>query len=308
MGATDDHVFLAGRPPLPEFLGFVASQSIDHTHSDLGPLSEQWIAANDRVRSLEASEDGIADGVAIGELPAAVHALAAEVEASELVRRQYGTVPFRLGMIELDRTVVFQKSINLEHARTIREHLGDRPSDEDVFRLCLPDADSRDDPEVRGMLAHQQEGASRFILSSSSTDFRTFAPQLVEAADVAVHVPGVAVKYIVVPVGYSANFVSALEVNGRVLLNNGSHRAYALREAGVTHAPALVQEVSRPDLLALVTSDDVVERYHDYFVAPRPPLLKDYFDDALRVTVRVERKARQITVVTQTGELDVPGS
>jgi hypothetical protein len=306
MGTTADHVFLAGRPPLPEFLGFVASQSVDHSQSDLGPLTEQWIAANDRVRSLESSEAGIADGVVAGEIPAGMAALAAEVEDSDLVRRQYGTVPFRLGMIELDRTVVFQKSINLEHARAIRERLGDRPSEEDVFRLCLPHADSREDPEVRGILAHQQQGASRFIFSSSSTDFRTFAPQLVDAADVRAEVPGVAVKYVVVPLGYSANFVSALEVNGRVLLNNGSHRAYALREAGITHVPALVQEVSRPDLLALVTSDEVVERYHDFFVAPRPPLLKDYFDDALRVVVRVERKARQITVVTQTGELDVP--
>jgi hypothetical protein len=304
--ATAEHIFLAGWPPLPEFLGFVASQSVDHSQSDLAPLTEAWIAANDRVRRLEASEAGIADGVTIGSVPSALAGLAAEVEASDLAQRQYGNVPFRVGMIELDRTIVFQRQINVDHARAIRASFGGAPSDEDVFRLCLPLGETRVDADVRGGLAEQHQGGSRFILAASSTDLRVFAPQLVDAADVTAHIPGVAAKYVVVPVGFSANFVSALAFNGRVLLNNGSHRAFALREAGVTHVPALVQEVSRPDLLPILTSDKVIARVDDFFVAPRPPLLKDYFDDALGVIVRVERKARQITVVTQTGELDVP--
>lgn len=307
--ATADHVFLAGRPPLNEFLGFVSSQSVDHSQNDFGPLTAAWLAANSRVMRIEQSEAGIADNAAIRELPADVSDLASAVLKSDVVRRQYGIAPFRLGMIDLDRTVVYQKQINLEHVAAIRQRLGETPSDEEVFRLCLPLDDARVDPDVHGVLAQQQPGVSQFILSSASTDLRVFTPQMVDASEVSLEMPGgVPAKFIVVPVGYSANFVSALAVNGRVLLNNGSHRAYALREAGLTHAPALIQDVSHPDLLSVLTNDEVVQRSNDFFVAPRPPLLKDYFDDDLRITLRVERKSRQVTVVTQFGQTDVPAA
>jgi hypothetical protein len=307
--ATADHVFLAGRPPLPEFLGFISSQSVDHSQGDVRSLTDAWCRANDRVQSLEQSEHGIADGVSFGQLPSGVADLAAEVLGSDLVRRQYGVVPFEVAMIDLDRTVVFQKHVNLDHVRTIRERLGANPNEQEIFRLCLPLDDSRDDPYVHGVLAQQQPGASQFILTSASTDLRTHAPQLVDASEVpSVEASGVAAKFVLIPIGYSANFVSALAVNGRAILNNGSHRAYALREAGFTHAPALVQHVNRPDLLTIVANAEVVQRYDDFFVAPRPPLLKDYFEQQLRVKVRVERKARQITVVVQSSQIDVPAA
>jgi hypothetical protein len=73
---TADHVFLAGRPPLPEFLGYVSSQSVDHSQNDLGPLTEAWLGANRRVVSLEQSEAGVADGVKIRELPSDLSVLA----------------------------------------------------------------------------------------------------------------------------------------------------------------------------------------------------------------------------------------
>ena len=49
------------------------------------------------------------------------------------------------------------------------------------------------------------------------------------------------------PVGYGSNFLNIIEAEGRLLLHNGYHRAYALREAGLTHAACIVQSVSRRD-------------------------------------------------------------
>lgn len=307
--ATAEHVFLAGRPPLPEFLGFISSQSLDHSSSDLKPLTDAWCDANDRVRSLELSEAGLADAVAIEELSPSLDPLGAKVLGSDLIRRQYGVVPFSLGMINLDRTVVYQKHINLEHVRAIRERLGETPSEAQIFRLCLPVGEERDDPDVHGVLAQQQATASQFILTSVSSDLRILGPQIIEASALpSIDIGGVPAKLIVVPVGYTANFVSALAVNGRVMLNNGSHRAYALREAGFTHAPALIQHVERRDLLTILANDEVNQRFDAYFSAARPPLLKDYFDERLRVIVRVPQKARQVTVTVQTGQVDVPAA
>jgi hypothetical protein len=49
-------------------------------------------------------------------------------------------------------------------------------------------------------------------------------------------------KYVVaIAVGYGANFLAAAHVEGRLILWNGSHRAYALRAAGHTHVPCLIK-------------------------------------------------------------------
>ena len=48
-------------------------------------------------------------------------------------------------------------------------------------------------------------------------------------------------------VGFGSGYLNVIACEGRLVLNNGYHRAYALRELGVTHAPAVVQEVQRAD-------------------------------------------------------------
>lgn len=49
---TDDHVFLIGRPPLGEFLGFVEVVA-GIGSEDRGALANEWRQANDRVKALE---------------------------------------------------------------------------------------------------------------------------------------------------------------------------------------------------------------------------------------------------------------
>jgi hypothetical protein len=304
-----EHVFLAGRPPLGEFLGFISSQSVDHSTSDLGSLTQAWCDANDRFKILEESEKGLADSAAVDPLVPELEQLGAGIVASPLVKRQYAIAPFEVGMIELDRLVVFQKNINLEHVRSIRNALGNDPPADQVFRMCLPLDDSRADPRVNGTLVSQQPNASQFAVSSPSSDLRVLESQIVDASAIpSLQFAGVPAKVIVVPIGYTVNFLSALRVNGRLLLSNGSHRAYALREAGFTHAPALVQNIGRRDLLEVMVGADVHGRYDDYFTAPRPPMLKDYFDERLRVIVRVASKVRQINVLVQHSQLDAPAA
>jgi hypothetical protein len=65
---TDEWKFLSGRPPLQEFLGFVATQFADPQSLDWGALTNEWRTANTRVQQLEAAEAGCADNAAIAPL------------------------------------------------------------------------------------------------------------------------------------------------------------------------------------------------------------------------------------------------
>jgi hypothetical protein len=119
---------------------------------------------------------------------------------------------------------------------------------------------------------------------------------------------GVPSAIVAVTVGYGANYLSALHVEGRLILQNGSHRAYALRAAGHTHAPCLVQRVSRRDELEVLAGigHPLQARPDSFLTAKRPPLFKDYFDEELRMLVHVPRSIRQVTVGFSAGQADLP--
>ena len=93
-----------------------------------------------------------------------------------------------------------------------------------------------------------------------------------------------------------------------MLLLNGSHRAYAVRDSGISHAPCLVQQVTRREELEVTAVSELVQRPDDFLVAPRPPLLKDYFDPLLRMDVQVPKTVRQVRVVVSVETLDAPAA
>ena len=92
------------------------------------------------------------------------------------------------------------------------------------------------------------------------------------------------------------------------MLNNGSHRAFALREMGITHVPCLIQHVSRREELSVIASGDFNTAPDVYLKDARPPMLKDYFDSKLRKLVRVSRTLRQVKVGFGVEQLDVPAA
>src|SRR5438128_12349617 len=90
---TDDHVFLVGRPPLGEFLGFIRTMSIDGQTADQGQLANEWRHANDHVSVLERTEAGIADGLQVAQLPASLTQLTEQVRAKPSFQKTFRTIP-----------------------------------------------------------------------------------------------------------------------------------------------------------------------------------------------------------------------
>jgi hypothetical protein len=100
--------------------------------------------------------------------------------------------------------------------------------------------------------------------------------------------------------------MNAIYAEKRLILNNGSHRAFTLRQLGVTHVPCIIQHVSSRDELEVVGSSSV-RRDPDLFLKhPRPPMLRDYFNPQLRLVMPVHRRLRQITVRFEIEEEFIP--
>ena len=253
-------------------------------------------------RNCNSTETGWADEPPVGKLPKSVEPLVRQVAADPIFKRSFSAVPGAVGMVELDRLVASQKSVNLTHVERVKEQLGPSPDLEAVFRdlpsLRPPDAALSSRPGghalVRLHLRLERPALPGIDSSSARSNSRThqFSGPLAGVVGVAV--------------GYGSNFLNAIACDRRLVLNNGFHRAYALRALGVTHVPCVVQRLnSRADLEFVGRA--AIRRDADVLIdAPRPPVMKDFFDPTLCRRVTRPRKTRQVRVTFTVEELDVP--
>ncbi len=294
MSDANPHALLLGHPPVTEFLGYVATQTLDGRDGDEGALMDAWRRSNDHLLALTETEAGYADGVEFGEMPEELTPLVAKALADPVMRRDYALAPVSIEWIELDRLVVHQMHINLAFAGELAAEIGESPSPARIFEFALPSEKRRDPPVSAGRV-----GEASWIFKSVSNDLRILGAELLEPAQVT-GFDGVGVPSLIVAlsIGYGSNYLSALSVGGRLVLQNGSHRAYALRAAGLTHVPCLVQHVSRHEELRAIVGDGhpLMAPGENILTTPRPPLFKDYFDEELRMIVSVPASVRQVRV------------
>jgi len=297
---ADDHVCLIGRPPIKDFLSFFSTKAEGGRGADSGALAAEWRAANDHVVALQRGEPAWADSPPVQPLPEGLRLLQERVMADPLFRRAFSLLPIAVGVVELDRLVVVQKTVNLAQVRRIKERLGPSPSAEEVFRLCLPV-----DQEPTPYQVRQVPGRS-YVFLSESNDLR-FLESAVFTSEQIQNYPaaGPVAGMVGLVVGYGPNHLNAILADGRLVLNNGSHRAYALRDLGLTHAPCVIQEVSRREELDLAGPAALHRDPDLYLKAPRPPVLKDYFDPRLHKVVRLPSRLKHVRVSFTVEEVSI---
>ena len=304
MSDTNPHVLLVGHPPVTEFLGYVATQTLEGRSGDEGALMDAWRRGNDHLLALAETEVGYADAIEFGEMPGELAPLAARALTDPVMRRDYALAPVSIEWIELDRFVVHQKHINLAFVDELLVEIGESPSPTRIFEFALPYEKRRDPPVQAGQI-----GEASWTFRSVSNDFRVLSAELLEPEQVSGLKPGgVPSMFVALRLGYGSNYLSALSVGGRLVLHNGSHRAYALRAAGQTHAPCLVQHVSRHEELRAIVGDGhpLMAPGENVLTTERPPLFKDYFDEELRMIVSVPASVRQVQVGFNLNVTDQP--
>ena len=293
------YLYLLGRPTLHQYLRFVASHAV--ASPGRGVLTDRWREGLGRVEALERDDAGAADQATTSKLGPEFEPLLVELLRDPLVRDNFNTVPTDIAWVELDRLVVYQKHIDLSHAQRIQARLGPSPTPEQVFRTCLPHDHPR--PPVRWARVHRD----RYVFISPSNDLRvltTLPLEWQQLRDVAP--PGDVVGMVALAVGFGANFLNAILCEGRLLLDNGSHRAYALRQLGVTHVPCIVQHVASREELKVVAAAEVRADPDTYLTHRRPPMLKDYCDPSLVDVFDAYRRLREVTVRFEIEENSIP--
>src|SRR6267143_5024576 len=295
---ASENLYLLGRPTLKQFLRFVKDHAIHPPSS--GDLVEEWQAANRVVRALEKEEAGLADTPAIQPVDPE-NELLLEFLKNPLVRNSFNTVPTEVAYVELDRLVVYQHHIDLTFAQELKNRLGPSPSEADIFRVCLPC--DRPQPPVKWARTNRDT----FVFMSPSDDMRFLGAMQLQAEHIKDYPPpGNLAGVVGLAVGFGSNFLNAIYAEKRLILNNGSHRAYALRKMGVTHVPCIIQHVSSREKLDVTAASKVADNPDYYLKHPRPSMLRDYFNPKLHKIMTVHRQLRQITVKFEVDTAEVP--
>lgn len=283
---VDEELWLLGQPPLADFLAFVEHDALGE---DRASLAEEWRAANRYYQELERREAGAANGPRPEELPTALQRLASELSAHARFRRAFDSLPTRVAWVELERLIIFQHHVSHNFVGELAARIGPAPEPEQLFRFCLPLGTPQAAVEIRRI------SSKRYVFRSPSIDFRYLEAVLFEPAQLAGYESlGPIGGVLGLIVGFGSNFLNAVQIGRRLMLNNGYHRACALRAAGHTHAPCIVQSAATIDDLALVAKSDVMKDPSFYFESARPPLLRDFFEPRLRRLLGVRRRLRQI--------------
>ena len=95
--------------------------------------------------------------------------------------------------------------------------------------------------------------------------------------------------------GYGAAPINAWLVGQRLVLGNGFHRVVALRSEGIPKIPMVVQRVSNADI---EFPDQVLGLSRAYLLGhSRPVLVKDFFDPALAVELKLKPRRKTLKVM-----------
>lgn len=288
---TTQELCLLGPTELDNALRFVAQLPGNGPRPDPGAVADAWRAAARIWSDLAQREAGCADEPGIRPLPAALRDWGERLAAVEAVRQTFDTVPVALGLVELDRLVISQYSLTRAVVERIRATLPRRPGPRRLAALCLPCEPGQADFR----LAYRSE--REYVFVSDTHDMRLLDTRVLGAAELcAAAVQGHVQAQVCASIGFSANLVNAVRYRGRVVLNNGHHRAHALRAMGITHIPCLIQACGSEQELRQAATREIVDNSALYFEAPRPPLLRDFDHPGLTLAVQAPRLRRQVRV------------
>lgn len=284
-----------------EVIQHVRTQAVGEELKRLPEIFAGWELLQPSVARLIEKERGIADDTLLEAIPKEYHPLLEAITGDTLFKKTFLHIPTGFALVEIDKLVAPQRAVNLEYVDRLLKRFPSVPTATDLLDICL--SLKRDMDPVQ----HLEIAPNTHIFSSPNSDIRflgAFVKNMNgEDHSYAEH-GGLPAAAIIAFVGYGAAPVNVLSAGGRVILNNGFHRAFALRSIGVTKIPVVVQHVRNAQL---EFPPQVAGLPREYLLThPRPVLVRDFFEPDFAITLKVRERIKTVTVNVAPGQHEVP--
>lgn len=301
MSETQRALYLYGVTTQPEVIGFLRTQCVLSDEKELEQILNEWRAAAKAFADTPLAPTELPESARTEEIPQSCDSLLAEVRKDPLFCQSFSLLPYSLNLVEIDKIVAGQRYVNLDFVDSLTKQIPVSPTPEFLTKFCLLRRSEAPKP------AELQLGHNVYSYRSPSTDFRFLGgyPKPLAEADISASTGGgEPVAALVLLVGYGSPQVNVFKVGGRLILNNGFHRLFALRSKGVTMAPAVVQEISNPDLELPQMIAGLPSQYQVRH--PRPSMMRDFLNPAYTREVRMRARDRSVQVQWNVNQVDIP--
>ena len=284
-----------------EVNGIIRTECVDEDVAQIDGILSEWRAARSHFLGIVKSESGIAETIKVTDIDKEYRPLLDAIASDYLFQRSFSNLQTEFKLVEIDKLVAAQRTVNLGYVEQLKSALPKEPKMQDLVKFCLAPKQALPQPNAMPL------GQNAFSYSSPISDFRFLGgfPKTLTDDDIKAALSGgVPVAALVLLVGYGSTTCNAFHVRRRLILNNGFHRMYALRELGIRHAPLLIQKVESeelefPPMVAGLPKDYLLDD-------PRPVLIKDFFDKKLVRVIHKKPRLKNVQIQWNVGQTFVP--
>ena len=284
-----------------EIQNHVRTQAHEDESRRLPEILRNWIAIQPEVLMIQQAEAGLAETIEIQPIPDEYQARLSEFAKDPMFSKTFSNFPSSFHLVEVDKLVVPQRTVNLDYVGELRTTVSDSPTFEEMLDMCV--SPNRPIAPIQHLELFPNPV---HVFSSPNADLRYLGSRMKHLTpdDLAYAQGGQPAAAIITFIGYGVASINAFRVGNRLVLSNGHHRVYALRSLGVTHIPMVIQEVSDsssqfPQELVGIPSGYLLQH-------PRPALLKDFFHEDFVLTLDIPKRVKTVTVVVQANQHDIP--
>jgi hypothetical protein len=284
-----------------ELLNHVRTQTLDEEFERFPEILFQWQMLQLRVQQLCQREHTLADQSTFEDPPTEFTTKLKNISGDPLFAKTFSALPTSFSIVEIDKLVAAQRSVNLDYVGRLIARFRDKKSLSDLIDHCVSPV--REMPPIQ----HLEIANNAHVFSSPNLDVRflgAFLKRLTSEDFQFAQMGGLPAAAIIAFVGYGGAPINVLRWGNRLVLNNGFHRVYALRSLGVTKIPVVVQHVNNLQL----EFPQVVSGFpREYLLrVPRPVLMKDFFEDGFCITLKAKDRIKTVTLQTSCSQFDIP--
>jgi hypothetical protein len=275
---------------LNNYLDLVSADSEERKEQ----IKQSWAASAVAFQDLVAAEAGLPESVTTKPLAPELDGYLHQITADARFTKSFANFPISFEAVEIDKLVAGQRTVNLDWVSGLLQ----KGKPENLADFCLnPGQDTTPATVAR-------TGNTAFTVSSHNPGLRFLGAFEQPYQPNGIQTGGQPVRAIVLLLGYGISTVNVYRVKGRLILGNGFHRLYALKALGLTHAPAVVQNVNHPQL---EMPPVIAEVPREHLVStPRPSLVKDFFDKRLVCEINQKVFIKTVQIGWGTNEAFVP--
>lgn len=278
----------------------VRMMCIDDDIRRIEEFTKAWQSASNLMAEYAKKEAHLPENISIEEPPASIQARLEEIKQDTLFKSTFSAMPISFKVVDVDLLVAPQREVNLDYVDSIRERIPGNTI-ESLVEFCVGPRSNA--PELTSL----QTAMNQVTYSSKSLDLRFLggAQKSITEDDISVAFGGgQPVEVATLLVGFGAAPINVFMAGNRLVLNNGFHRIVALKLAGITKIPVVVQQAINPELEFPEQMLGLTKKY--LLEQPRPVLLKDFFNEALILELRLKPRRKTVTVTWQSEDRIVP--